>query len=81
MASAAILNFEICCNVFSVGLVLTIFDVNVETLTHNATVTSKCIIIQTQNGGGHHLEVRKWVAISLLLDQFLPNIMGLMRFL
>jgi hypothetical protein len=36
--------------------------------------------IKIQDGGGRHLEFRKTVAISLLFDQSLPNLVGRWRF-
>ena len=39
----------------------------------------KCTFNRAQCGGGRHLEFRKGVDISLLLDQCAPNLVGMLR--
>ena len=40
----------------------------------------KCIFTKIQDGGGRHLEFRKSVAISIILDQSSPNLIWMLRY-
>ena len=72
---------KICCHFFPIGPILTKFGENVENLTSNATVGSKCIFSNNQDGVRRHLEFRKTVAISLLSDRSAPNLVGMLKIL
>ena len=70
---------RICCHFFNIISILTKFCGIVENLPWNSTVTLKCMFIKIQDGGRRHLEFRKSVAISSLLDQSSPNLVGMLR--
>ena len=39
----------------------------------------QCTFTEIQDGGRRHIEIRKTIAIALLLEQSLPNLVGMWR--
>ena len=74
MAAAAIL--KIGCYLFTIRPILTKFVWNVEKIQGTQMSEQKCKFTKIKDGGRRHLEFRKNVAISLLLDQFSPILVG-----
>ena len=71
---------KICCHFFTIGPILTKICGNVEKLTKNATVISKAQNYQSSRWRPPPYWTSKiYVAISLLLDQSSPNLMGMLR--
>ena len=64
------------CNLFTIWPILTRLGGDVANSMLNATVESEISTwIEFKDGGCHHIEFRKDVAISLLLNRFSPNML------
>ena len=70
---------KIGCHFVTIKPILTKLGGNVENLQTMQLSYRKCIVNKIKDGGRHHLEFRISVAISLLLDQSSPNLVGMLR--
>jgi len=65
-----------CCYFFSIWLIVTKISGNIGTSIWNISMKSEMRSFKIQDGGRHHLEFRKTVAISLLFGQSSPKLVG-----